>query len=115
MSCFLETYYSNLELYVSHGVVFNENKTLLVGGPVGPLPPFFFLLKILLLRTYKNSGGVMVRWHFPNLALPIFVFAPPLNAIPIITNSLILAGRYSPPCVMDRQIIAMLEHHEFPG
>ena len=29
MSCFLETYYSNLELYVSHGVVFNENKTVL--------------------------------------------------------------------------------------
>jgi hypothetical protein len=30
VSCFLETYYSNLELYVSHGVVFNENKTVLV-------------------------------------------------------------------------------------
>ncbi len=29
MSCFLETYYSNLELNVSHGVVFNENKTVL--------------------------------------------------------------------------------------
>ena len=30
MSCFLETYYSNLELYISHGVVFNEKKTMLV-------------------------------------------------------------------------------------
>jgi hypothetical protein len=87
-----------------------------VGGPVGPLPPIFFFLKILLSRTpFINSGGVMVRRHFPNLALPIFNFAPLLNAIAIITNSPVLAGGYLPPCPMDRQIIAMLEHQEFPG
>jgi hypothetical protein len=57
----------------------------------------------------------MVRWHFPNLALLIFDFAPLLNAIAIITNLPVLAGGYLPPCKMDRQIIAMLEHHEFPG
>jgi hypothetical protein len=57
----------------------------------------------------------MVRRHFPNLALPIFDFAHPLNYIAIITNSPILAGGYSPPCAMDWQNIAMLEHHEFPG
>ncbi len=87
-----------------------------VGGLVGPLPPFFFLLKILLSRTpFINSGGFMVRQHFPNLALLIFDFAPLLNAIAIITNLPVLAGGYSPPCPMDQQIIAMLEHHEFPG
>jgi hypothetical protein len=37
------------------------------------------------------------------------------NAIAIITNLLVLAGGYLPPWPMDRQIIAMLEHHEFPG
>jgi hypothetical protein len=57
----------------------------------------------------------MVRWHFPNLASPIFDFAPPLNAFAIITNLPILAGGYSPPCKMGWRIIAMLEHHKFPG
>ncbi len=57
----------------------------------------------------------MVRRHFINLALPIFDFAPPLNAIAIITNLLILAGGYLPPCKMGRRIITMLEHHKFPG
>ncbi len=87
----------------------------LLGGPVGPLPPIFFSLKILHSRTFKNSGGLMVRRHFPNLALPIFDFAPPLNAIAIITNLPILAGGYLPPCAMDWPIIAMLEHHKFAG
>jgi hypothetical protein len=82
----------------------------MLGGPVVPLPPIFFLLKILLSRTpFIYSGGVMVRQHFPNLALPIFDFAPLLNAIAIITNLPVLAGGYSPPCPIDRQIIAMLE------
>jgi hypothetical protein len=57
----------------------------------------------------------MVRWHFPNFASPIFDFAPLLNAIAIITNSPVLAGGYSPPYLMDWRIIAMFEHHEFPG
>jgi hypothetical protein len=48
-----------------------------VGGPVGPLTPIFFSLKILLSQTFKNSGGVTVRRHFSNLASPIFDFAPP--------------------------------------
>jgi hypothetical protein len=57
----------------------------------------------------------MVRRHFPNLAMPIFDFAHLLNAIAIINNLPVLAGGYLPPCPMDWQIIAMLEHHKFPG
>ncbi len=86
-----------------------------LGGPVGPLPPIFFSSENSSLADLQNSGGVMVRWHFPNLASPIFDFAPPLNAITIITNLPILVGGYLPPCKMGRQNIAMLEHHKFPG
>ncbi len=81
-----------------------KRKTLPEGkGSSGFSPANFFFLKILFSRTFKNSGGVMVRRHFPNLALPIFDFAPPLNAIAIIPNLPILAGGYSPPCAMDRR------------
>jgi hypothetical protein len=52
-------------------------------GASGSSPANFFFLKILLSRTFKNSGGVMVRRHFPNLALPIFDVAPPSMLIRI--------------------------------
>jgi hypothetical protein len=61
---------------------FMHLRRMVIGGPVGPLLPIFFLLKILLLRTpFINSGGVMVRRHFPNLASPIFDVAPPSTLI----------------------------------
>jgi hypothetical protein len=53
-------------------------------GSSGSSPANFFFLKILLSRTpFINSGGVMVRRHFPNLALPIFDVAPPSTLIRI--------------------------------
>jgi hypothetical protein len=49
-----------------------------LGGPVGPLPPIFFLSENNSSPgTFKNSGGVMVSRHFPNLASLIFDFPPP--------------------------------------
>ncbi len=62
----------------------NQNQTRwvhLVRGSSGSYPAIFFL-KILLSRTpFINFGGVMVRRHFPNLALPIFDVAPPSTLI----------------------------------
>jgi hypothetical protein len=69
--------------------ILGKMRGIAVGGPVGPLTPIFFL-KILLSWTFANSGGVMVRRHFPNLALPMFDFAPPstpLQSSPIRQSS----------------------------
>ena len=81
---FLYFFHCSFLLCLSH----SHCVRFLIGVPVGPLPPFF--LKILLSRTFENSGGVMVRWHFPKLALPNFDFVPPstpLQSSPIRQSS----------------------------
>jgi hypothetical protein len=79
------------------------------GDDVDDGTPHQFFSEIFLSQTFENSGSVMVRLHFLNLALPIFYFAPPPPQCHcIIINSPILVGGFSPPRFMDQQIIAIL-------
>ena len=57
MSCFLETYYSNVELYVSHGVFFNENNTLPTGIDAEIMKTF--------VKIAKKTGQWSEIMNFP--------------------------------------------------
>jgi hypothetical protein len=88
---------------------------IMLGGPVGPLPPICFSF-----WKFFSRGPSKFWWCYGQMALPKscladFWLPPPPTPSQFITNSPILAGGYSPPRAMDRQIIAMLEHHKFPG
>jgi hypothetical protein len=67
------------------------------------------------LQNLENLGGDMARPRIKNLASPISDFAPPSTPIRFTAKIVATMGGYSTPCVMDRQIIAMLEHHKYPG
>ena len=92
---------------------------LIVGAPAQEFPPVFFFSKKsggkALLQNLENLGGDMARPRIKNLASPISDFAPPSTPIRFTAKIVATMGGYSTPCVMDRQIIAMLEHHKYPG
>ncbi len=84
-------------------------------GSSGSSPAIFFSSENSSLANLQKFWWCYGQTALPKFCLADFWLRPPLNAIAIITNSPVLVGGYSPPCAMDRRIIAMLEHHEFPG
>ena len=90
-----------------------------VGGPPQEFPPVFFFSKKsdgkALSQNLKNLGGDMARPRNKNLASPISDFPPPSTPIRFTAKIVATMGGYSTPRAMDRRIIAMLEHHKYPG
>ncbi len=91
-------------------------KSVLIGGPVGPLPPICF--------SSENSSLVdplyKFWWCYGQTALPKsrlanFWCRAPLNADPNHRRNRRDHGRISEPPTMESFVSAMLEHHKFPG
>ena len=88
------------------------------GGPQ-EFPPFFFKknLREGSLAEPQKSGWWYGKTAHQKSCLADFWFCPPPPSTPIwfTTEIVVTMGGYLTPCIMDWQIIAMLEHHKSLG